>query len=278
MIDLNEVSPQVEVIILPDAASVAHKASALVTAMIDIKPQAVLGLATGATPLMMYQNLISAYQAGAVSFAGVHSFNLDEYLGLVPDHRQSYRAYMFDRLFQHIDINVAHTHVPTCVQGKSPHAAGALYEKKISAAGGIDLQVLGIGSNGHIGFNEPSSSLASRTRVKTLDIKTLEDNRHLFRADEYQPELAITMGIGTILEARRIMLLATGSRKSVAVATMIEGALSAQCPATALQMHESVTVLLDEAAASQLQHRDYYHWVYAQNEKLNEVFGTRLTL
>ena len=265
-----------EIIILPNADQVALKAAALVTAMIALKPAAVLGLATGSTPLAMYDNLVKTYQAGAVSFAAVSSFNLDEYLGLSAEHPQSYRSYMTDNLFRHIDIEPSNTYLPTCEPGQSPHAAGAIYESKIKARGGIDLQVLGLGSNGHIGFNEPSSSLSSRTRVKTLAKQTLIDNSRLFSSDEYQPELAITMGIGTIMDARRVLLLATGQKKAAAVVNMVEGAITARCPATALQMHESVTVLLDEQAAAELEGQDYYRWVHEQNEKLTDKYGTRL--
>jgi glucosamine-6-phosphate deaminase len=150
---------------------------------------------------------------------------------------------------------------------------GPLYEQKILAAGGIDLQIMGIGVNGHIGFNEPSSSLNSRTRVKTLTRQTVEDNSRLFSAAEFQPKLAITMGIGTIMDARRILLLATGGNKADAVGKMVEGPLTAMCPASVLQMHQRVTVILDEAAAGGLRNRDYYDWAYLQNESLKDRFG-----
>jgi len=147
------------------------------------------------------------------------------------------------------------------------------YEERIRAAGGIDLQLMGIGANGHIGFNEPSSSLRSRTRVKTLTKQTLKDNARLFAKDEFQPKLAITMGIATIMDARRILLLATGENKAGAVSAMVEGPVSAACPASILQMHERVSVLLDQAAAAGLSNRDYYEWTYRQNESLKERFS-----
>ncbi len=178
-------------------------------------------------------------------------------------------------LFDHVDIDPLKTFLPECREGQNPVLVGPLYEKKITEAGGIDLQIMGIGVNGHIGFNEPSSSLNSRTRVKTLTRQTVADNSRLFAADEFQPTLAVTMGIATIMDARRILLLATGEKKAEAVVKMIEGPVTAMCPASILQMHERVTVLLDEAAAGQLQNRDYYDWTHLQNESLKERFGLR---
>jgi glucosamine-6-phosphate deaminase len=175
--------------------------------------------------------------------------------------------------FDRVDIDKRQTFLPVCEQGNNPVRVGPRYERKIREAGGIDLQILGIGANGHIGFNEPSSSLGSRTRVKTLTRQTCEDNSRFFKGDEFQPVLAITMGIATIMEARKILLLATGANKARAVSEMIEGPVTAMCPASVLQMHEHVTVLLDEAAASGLQNRDYYDWTRLQNESLQDRFG-----
>lgn len=262
-----------EIIILKDAESVAKTGSDLVTELLRVAPAAVLGLATGGTPIALYRKLVEAHRAHRASFKQVTTFNLDEYLGVTPENPQSYRAYMRRELFDHVDIDPGKTFLPECEAGRNPVLVGPEYEKKIMAAGGIDLQVLGIGVNGHIGFNEPSSSLNSRTRVKTLTRQTVEDNSRLFAADEFQPRLALTMGIATIMDARRILMLATGVNKADAVARMAEGPVTAMCPASILQMHERVTVLLDEAAATRLQNRDYYDWTHQQNESLKARFG-----
>jgi glucosamine-6-phosphate deaminase len=220
-----------EVVILKDAKAVAAKGAELVAAMLRVRPKAIFGFATGSTPIAMYRLLADQYRAGELSFREAGSFNLDEYLGMEAANPQSFRSYMDREFFDKVDIDKARTHVPGCAAGENPRLVGPRYEAMIRAAGGIDLQVLGIGHNGHIGFNEPSSSLASRTRVKTLAHRTLEDNSRLFAAGEFQPRLAITMGIATIMEARRIMLLATGGNKAAAVAGMVEGPVTAMCPA-----------------------------------------------
>jgi glucosamine-6-phosphate deaminase len=262
-----------EVVILNDAAEVAAHGADLVEAMLRVKPQAVFGFATGSTPIALYRCLVERHRAGALSFRAAGSFNLDEYLGISPDNPQSYRAYMQREFFDHVDIDPARTQLPECAPGEDPQRVGPRYEAMIKDAGGIDLQILGIGHNGHIGFNEPSSSLASRTRVKTLTPRTLEANSRLFEAGEFQPRLAVTMGIGTILDARRILLLATGEAKSAAVAGLIEGPVTAMCPASALQLHERVTVLLDEAAAARLKYREYYDLAWRENRALKDRFG-----
>jgi len=262
-----------EIVILKNAENVADMGAELVTELLRVSPAAVLGLATGGTQIALYRKLVEAYRAGSVSFHRATTFNLDEYLGVTPDNPQSYRAYMRQELFDHVDIDPRRTFLPECAEGRNPVLVGPAYEKAITDAGGIDLQVLGIGANGHIGFNEPSSSLNSRTRVKTLTRQTVEDNSRLFAADEFQPRLAVTMGIATIMDARRILLLATGAHKADAVARMTEGPVTAMCPASILQMQERVTVLLDEAAASGLQNRDYYDWTRRQNASLTARFG-----
>lgn len=262
-----------EVVIYPDAKRVARHGAGLVEAMLGAKPAAVLGFATGSTPIALYRQLIGRCRAGSLSFKKVTSFNLDEYLGIAPDNPQSYRAFMDREFFDHVDIDRSRTHLPGCPAGDNPQKVGPRYEAMIRDAGGIDLQILGLGQNGHIGFNEPSSSLASRTRVKTLTPRTLEDNSRLFDAGEAQPRLAITMGIGTIMDARRILLLATGENKAEAVARMVEGPVTAMCPASILQMHESVTVLIDEPAAAHLKNREYYDRANRENRALKERFG-----
>ena len=262
-----------EIIILKNAENVAAMGGELVAELLRVSPAAVLGLATGGTQLALYRTLVVRHRAGEVSFRDTTSFNLDEYLGITADNPQSYRAYMKREFFDHIDIDQHNTFLPECVEGQNPVLVGPGYEQQIFDAGGIDLQVLGIGANGHIGFNEPSSSLNSRTRVKTLTRQTYEDNSRLFSSNEFQPTLAITMGIASIMDARRILLLATGENKAEAVGKMVEGPVTAMCPASTLQMHERVTILLDETAAGRLKNRDYYDWTHLQNESLKDRFG-----
>ncbi len=235
---------------------VAHE---ILAALAD-KPDLVLGLATGSTPIGVYERLIAAHRERGVSFARVTTFNLDEYVGLAADHPQSYRHFMRENLFHGLDVDPANIHFPP-VDGDDLPAACAAYEQAIRDAGGIDIQILGIGSNGHIGFNEPTSSLASRTRLKTLADKTLSDNARFYAEGEEQPQLATTMGIGTILDAKRIILQSFGHKKAQAVREAVEGAVSSFWPASALQMHPSVTFYLDRDSASRLTMRDYYRRV-----------------
>jgi glucosamine-6-phosphate deaminase len=262
-----------KVVILPDAAAVAAYGADIFIQQIKRKPDSVLGLATGSTPVALYQQLIAAHRAGAVSFKQVSSFNLDEYLGLSGDHPQSYRHFMNQQLFSHIDINTLNTFVPLG-DAQDPVAACEAYEAAIKTLGGIDIQLLGIGRNGHIGFNEPSSSLRSRTRVKTLTRATIDDNARFFGPDEFQPHLSLTMGIGTILESKKVLLLATGENKAEAIKATVEGPLTAACPASALQLHEHAVLIIDEAAASQLSDVDFYKHIEVENQKLLERLAT----
>lgn len=256
-----------KIVILDNPDKVAEYGSNIFKAQLTAKPESVLGLATGSTPLALYQKLINSYQTGDISFKHCTSFNLDEYLGLGTDHPQSYRYFMQHNLFQHIDIANDNTWIPNGVSS-NPMQACYDYENAIKLAGGIDLQLLGIGSNGHIGFNEPSSCLTSRTRIKTLSQKTITDNSRFFNADEYQPRLSITMGIGTIMDARQILLLATGESKARAIQATVEGPLSASCPASILQMHQVTTLIIDEAAASKLENNDFYKHIEVENQAL----------
>ena len=256
-----------KVVILDDAAAVARYGAALVREQLASNAASVFGLPTGSTPLLLYRELIESRRRGEISFRQARSFNLDEYIGLPPEHPQSYRRYMQREFFDHIDIAPENIHVPRG-DAENPLAACRDYEAAIQNAGGIDLQLLGIGRNGHIGFNEPASSLASRTRVKTLSRETLQDNARFFGEGEFQPQLAITMGIGTIMEARRIALLATGAGKAAAVAAMVEGPVSAWLPASVLQMHPAATVVVDEAAAGKLRDPGFFKHMEQQNEKL----------
>jgi glucosamine-6-phosphate deaminase len=260
-----------EVIIYDSPEEVARTCADAVTELVRRKPDCVLGLATGSTPLAMYQLLIHRVQGGELSFRNVRSFNLDEYVGLSANHPQSYRHYMQTQFFDHIDILTRNTHTPDGA-APDPTLVGPEYELRIKEAGGIDLQLLGIGANGHIGFNEPSSSLSSRTRIKTLTPKTIQDNSRFFRKGEFQPHLAITMGIGTILEAKRILLMACGRSKARAVAAAIEGAITSMVPATSLQLHPHATVVLDRSAASELRLVDYYNFVRGEQQRLSEQF------
>jgi len=257
------------IVILPDPTAVARFGADIFVQQIQKKPASVLGFATGSTPLAMYQQLINDCQSKKVSFKKVISFNLDEYLGLATTHQQSYRYFMNQHLFDHIDIDKNHTYIPRG-DATDPAAACQDYENKIKEYDGIDIQLLGIGRNGHIGFNEPSSSLMSRTRVKTLTRATIEDNAHFFSADEYQPHMALTMGIGTILDAKKIILLATGKSKASAIKACVEGPLTAACPASALQLHQQATLILDEDAASELNDLEFYRHIERENLKLKE--------
>lgn len=257
-----------DVLIVENAEAVARRGFAYVRHCLSRKPDAVIGLATGSTPLALYAQLVAAFKNGELSFAEVRTFNLDEYLGLSPDHPQSYSAYMQRELFAHIDIQPHNAKLPVCEHPEEADRVCEDYEKQILAAGGIDLQILGIGENGHIGFNEPASSLASRTRLKTLTRGTLEVNARFFETGEKQPEIAITMGIRTILDAREIVLMASGERKAAAVAAAIEGPVSALCPASALQLHAKVTAIVDRDAATRLQLEDFYEWTAQQNDRL----------
>ncbi|MBS3798748.1 glucosamine-6-phosphate deaminase [Pseudoalteromonas sp. BDTF-M6] len=263
-----------QIVILKDATAVAHYGGELFAAQLKKQPASVLGLATGSTPVTLYQNLIKLNQQGDITFAQAQSFNLDEYLGLPGEHPQSYRYFMNQQLFNHIDIDINNTHVPPG-NADDPIAACEQYERQIAEAGGIDLQLLGIGRNGHIGFNEPSSGLTSRTRVKTLTKATIADNARFFAEGEYQPHLSITMGIGTILDAKKVVLLATGESKAAAIAATVEGPLSAACPASALQMHQNAVLVIDEAAASKLADVDFYKHIEAENQKLLARLGKR---
>jgi glucosamine-6-phosphate deaminase len=250
----------VKVLILPDAAAATNRAAGIIAEFVQCEVNPVLGLATGETMRPVYARLVALNDAGQLDFAPVTTFNLDEYVGVPADHPASFSAFMHANLFDHVNINPSHINLMVG-DAPDPDAEAMRYEAAITAAGGVGLQVLGIGRNGHVAFNEPTSSLASRTRVKTLTEATRRANAAAFAPDPV-PRYAITLGIGTILSARRCLLIATGPSKAAAVARMIEGALGADCPATALQMHQQTTVVLDEEAASHLQLRDYYETVH----------------
>jgi glucosamine-6-phosphate deaminase len=250
-----------KVLVLPTADQAASRAAGLVADAIAAKKRPVLGLATGSTMERVYANLIARHRAGDLSFATTTSFNLDEYVGLSPEHPQSYRQTMERLLFSKVDIDQSACHLPRG-DAEDPQAEADRYEAAIALAGGIDLQLLGIGHNGHIGFNEPTSSLGARTRIKTLTRSTREANARFFDGPDDVPRYAITMGIATILDARQAVLLAVGASKAQAVARMIEGPIGADCPATALQLHPQATVIVDQDAASDLKMIDYYQEIH----------------
>jgi glucosamine-6-phosphate deaminase len=250
-----------EVIIKPDAAAVSKEAARIFQDQLDRKPNSVLGLATGSTPIGLYRELIVLSRANLIDFSRATTFNLDEYVGLPAGHPQSYAQFMRQHLFAHINIPAASTHIPKTSGGNIARLCDD-YEAAIRRAGGIDLQLLGIGTDGHIGFNEPSSSLASRTRLKTLTPRTIADNARFFGSEEAVPQHVVTMGVGTIMEARHCLVMALGEGKARAVTAMVEGPITADCPASILQMHPKCTLIVDEPAASALRRIDYYRWVY----------------
>jgi glucosamine-6-phosphate deaminase len=251
-----------EVIIGEDAEGIGVVAADAITALVDRKPAAVLGLATGSSPLPIYDELAARCDAGLLSFRQSRGFTLDEYVGLPFDHPQRYRNVIDTAFVDRVDF------APGTVAGPDGQAADipaacAAYEDAIRAAGGVDLQILGIGTDGHIGFNEPGSSLASRTRIKTLTRQTRVDNARFFGDDvESVPTHCLTQGLATIMEARHVILVATGRGKAEAVHHLVEGPVSAMWPASILQHHPHVTVLLDGAASRRLQLVDYYRETY----------------
>ena len=251
-----------EVIIVEDPTAIGVIAADAIESLLARKPAAVLGLATGTSPLAIYDELAARCEDGALSFGQARGFTLDEYVGLPADHPERYRNVIDTVFVSRVDF------VPGAVQGPDGLAADipaacARYEEAIVDAGGIDLQILGIGTDGHIGFNEPGSSLASRTRIKTLTRQTRIDNARFFDGDiDRVPTHCLTQGLGTIMEAGHVILVATGRSKAEAVHHLVEGPVSAMWPATILQHHRHVTVLLDGAAARRLQLADYYRETY----------------
>jgi glucosamine-6-phosphate deaminase len=250
-----------EVIIVPDAAEAGRLVAGAITDLIRSKPDAVLGVATGSTPSAVYSATAESISRSRLDVSRVRAFALDEYVGLPPGHVQSYRSVITEEVVRPMGLTPALVAVPNgSVDGIE--RAGDEYEKAIASAGGVDLQILGIGSNGHIGFNEPGSSFASRTRVKTLTEATRRDNARFFNSVDDVPKHCITQGIGTILKARHLVLLAFGERKAGAVAAAVEGPLTSSCPASAIQLHPHATVVVDEEAAAQLARADYYRWTW----------------
>jgi len=246
------------VVLKENSFEVGREAARIVASSLRANPKSVLGLATGSTPLGMYEELIALHKSTGLDFSHATSFNLDEYLGLAPDNPQSFHYFMHEHLFRHVNVKPENIHIPDGTITGNYDTYCCSYEQAIRDAGGIDLQILGIGRNGHIGFNEPTSSLGSRTRLKVLTKETIDDNRKSFAPGEKVPECAITMGIGTILEAKRVLLLASGSSKATSIAQAIEGPVTASVTASALQHHPDVTFIVDQQAGAQLRHHDYY--------------------
>jgi len=249
-----------EVVICPSYEDLSKAAARTVAQLVRAKPNAVLGGATGSSPVGLYKELIRMHKEENLDFSHVTTFNLDEYVGLPQHHPQSYHYFMFDNLFKHINVPPENVHVPSGTS-HDHEAFCTWYEERIKECGGIDLQILGIGSDGHIAFNEPGSSLASRTRKVTLAQPTIDDNARFFEKRSDVPIHAISMGVGTILEARKLLMVVNGASKADALAAAVEGPVTCMCTASALQLHPDAIVFTDEAAASKLKMRDYYAWI-----------------
>ena len=250
-----------EVVICKTKEEASKLAADMITAAVKKNPKTVLGLATGATPVLMYDEMAKAVKAKKVSYRQVKSWNLDEYYGLAGTHDQSYRYFMNKNLFEKIDIKLANTHVLNGL-AKNLDKECADYEKQIKKAGGIDIQVLGIGSDGHIAFNEPGTSLKSRTSCVYLTPSTIKDNARLFfkGKEKEVPTRALSMGVGTICEAKKVILLAFGENKQNAIKGCVEGPMTQFCTASALQAHNDAWIFCDEAAAKKLTLKKYYQW------------------
>jgi len=262
-----------EVIIQPNPEIAADWVSRVIAAELRARPETVLGLATGSTVESVYARLVQMCRGERLDFSRCRTFNLDEYVGLSGSDPNSYRHYMNQHLFSKVNIDLRNTHLP---DGTAADLAAECekYERLIAGVGGIDLQLLGIGLTGHLGFNEPLSAFRSRTRVKALSPLTLVQNAPLFSKPDAMPRRAITMGVGTILDCRHCLLLATGADKAEIVAQAVEGPMTSMISATALQLHPRCVVVLDEAAASHLKATDYYRWIF-ENEPEWEPFRSQ---
>ncbi len=263
-----------EIVIQPNAEAATNLVARVIGNELRQNPRLVMGLATGRTMESVYARLVRMHREDGLDFSGCRTFNLDEYVGLPGSHRNSYRHYMNHNLFLNVNVDLQNTHLPNGTAADI-EAECTDYEKQVAQCGGIDLQLLGVGLAGHLGFNEPVSSLRSRTRVKVLSPVTRAQNATLFLPPDEMPRRAITMGVGTILDARRCLLLATGEDKAEIVARMIEGPVTSMLSATALQFHPSCMVVLDEAAAGRLQETDYYRWIF-ENEPHWQSFREKI--
>ncbi len=253
-----------EIIINNDSVAVGEMIAKRIVELFTAKPNAILGLATGSSPLPTYRAIRRHFEAGNVTFARAEAFTLDEYLGLPHDHPELYRTVIRRELTDHLDFAPGAVHSPDPLAA-DPHAAAAEYDQAIAAIGGVDLQLLGIGVDGHIGFNEPGSSLVSRTRVEPLMKSTRVANARFFGGDvNAVPTHCITQGLGTVMSAKHLILIAAGASKARAIAGTIEGAVSSRWPASVLQFHPHATVFLDDEAASKLELVDYYREAFGQ--------------
>ena len=257
-----------EVVIQPNAEAATEFVARIMAHELQTNPKAVLGLATGSTMESVYARLVKMHRDEGLSFSGCRTFNLDEYIGLLSSDRQSYRHYMNRHLFKKVDIHLRNTHLPNGAAA-DPNMECDHYERLISGAGGIDLMLLGIGRSGHVGFNEPPSDVRSRTRVERLSPTTIEQNGRHFGGADKMPRYAITMGVGTILECRRCVLLATGADKAAILAEAVEGPVTNMISASAMQLHSNCTVVVDEAAGSQLKKSAEYRRIYDSDSKWN---------
>ena len=258
-----------EVIIQPDTGAATRLAARLIARELRINPRLVLGLATGRTMESVYAYLVAMHQQEKLDFSRCRTFNLDEYVGLPPDDKHSYRHYMNFHLFNQVNIKLKNTRLPNGM-AQDLAAECRRYERAIARASGIDFQLLGIGQDGHIGFNEPLSALLSRTREKALSPATVAQNGPLFGDPARMPRRALTMGVGTILESKRCVLLAVGKSKARIIAQAVEGPITAMISASALQLHPHCTIIVDEAAADQLQGTDYYRWIFSNDPEWAE--------
>ncbi|MDR2083053.1 MAG: glucosamine-6-phosphate deaminase [Candidatus Ancillula trichonymphae] len=259
-----------EVVVVKNKAQASRIVSDLLVKSILKNPKLVLGLATGSTPLEVYKMLANSAKKQDIDVSGVRGFALDEYVALPKEHHESYHFVINSTVVQPVGLTPENVHVPNG-DASTIQRAGAEYEELIKASGGVDIQILGIGTDGHIGFNEPGSSLASRTRIKTLTEQTRLDNAQFFSSIDEVPSHAITQGIGTILEARHLVLMAFGSTKAKAAANALEGPVCAFCPASALQLHPHATVFVDQDAATELQNIGYYKWSYGNKPSWQEL-------
>lgn len=258
-----------EVIFTSNYEKICEEAACIILRGWKKKKNLALGLATGTTPLGVYKELIELHQKKEIDFSGVQTFGLDEYLGLEGDHPQSFAHYMKENFLKHLNIKKENIFR---LDGKpsdiDTHCQE--YEDKIKSCGGIDVQILGIGRNGHIGFNEPGSSLSSRTRVKTLTEETVKDNACFFDNEREVPRFCLTMGIGTVMEAKMIILLASGGNKKDAVRQCVEGPVTASVPASVLQLHPQAKIIVDEDAGALLSRKGYYKWVFQNKERVKD--------
>ncbi len=255
-----------EVIIRKSTKNAVHLAAQLIADAVAEKPKITLGLANGITMSAVYSRLAAIHRKLKLNFSKVTTFNMNEYVGVPPEDVNSFHHYMDHYLFDHININKKNTHLPNGI-AIDEAAECEQYEKAIRKAGGIDLQLLGLGHDGHIGFNEPLSSFNSRTRVKNLTPVTVAEKSRYFNPPELMPRRAFTMGIGTILEARRLIMLVTGAGKADITAKALEGPLCSMTTGSAIQLHPNAVVILDEAAAAKLTLRDYYQYIWDNEPK-----------